>query len=60
MYPQIDATTIAIPIKNIPIKLDDANDIIGIISTGIVDPSQSTQVIVNLFNTIVETLTRLF
>jgi hypothetical protein len=33
---------------------------VGIISTGIIDPSQSTQVIVNLFNTIVETLTRLF
>ena len=33
---------------------------VGIITTGVIEPNQSTQVIVNLFNTIVETLTRLF
>ena len=33
-YPNIDDTTIAIHIKNIPIKLDEVNDITGIISTG--------------------------
>lgn len=33
-YPKTDDASIAIKIKNNPIKLDDVSDIIGIISTG--------------------------
>lgn len=33
---------------------------VGIIATGVMEPNQSAQVFINLFNTIIETLTRLF